>query len=274
MTLAGRPNAGKSTLVNRILGAKVSIVAKTPQTTRNRILGVKHDDDSQIVFVDTPGLHKPKSALGERLNKTALAALDDVDVVCWIVDATAPLGSGDAWVVGRLPASSIAVINKTDIATKPQVVSQLAAVASFDQVDTCFAVSAAIGDGVGELVDELVARLPEGPPYFPDDVVTDVPDAFWVAELVREQLLIGARDELPHSIATQVTEWDWPYIRCEILVERDSQKGIVIGKGGERLKSAGTAVREQLADGSYLDLHVKVAKDWQRRPQLLDRLLQ
>ena len=125
--------------------------------------------------------------------KTALAAVDDVDVVCWIVDATAPLGSGDAWVVDRLPASSIAVINKTDIAKKPQVVSQLAAVASFDQVDACFAVSAATGDGVGDLVDELVARLPEGPSYFPADVVTDVPDAFWVAELVREQLLIGAR---------------------------------------------------------------------------------
>ena len=270
-TLVGRPNVGKSTLLNRILGSKVSIVSDKPQTTRTQVRGVLTRPDAQIVFVDTPGIHKPRTLLGERLNDTAQGAVGDVDVVLFVIDATAPFGRGDRWIAERLPDDAVVVVNKVDIATPNQVLEQLAAASELD-CSGYFPVSARTGNGVGELVEHVVSRLPEGPHYYPDDMVTDVPEAFWVAELVREQLLAHAREELPHSIATRVTEWEWPYIRCEVLVERESQKGIVIGKGGVVLKAAGTAVREQLPPGAYLDLHVKVDKDWQRRPKALERL--
>jgi GTP-binding protein Era len=165
----------------------------------------------------------------------------------------------------------VVVVNKVDIARPQQVLEQLAAAAELD-LSEYFPVSARTGDGVAELVERLVDRMPPGPRYFPDDMVTDVPEAFWVAELVREQLLAATREELPHSIATRVTEWEWPRIRCEILVERESQKGIVIGHRGSVLKQVGTAVRKQLPEGAYIELHVKVDKDWQRRPSALDRL--
>jgi GTPase len=272
VALAGRPNVGKSTLLNRILGQKVTIVSDKPQTTRHRIMGVLNLPDAQVVFVDTPGIHKPRTPLGERLNDTAGASLGDVDVVALVLDATQPLGPGDRWVAGLAPRDSIVVVNKVDIARPDQVLEQLAAAADQLDVESYFPVSARTGDGVPQLVDYIVSRLDEGPQYFPDDMVTDVPEAFWVAELVREQLLAVAREELPHSIATRVTEWEWPRIRVEILVERDSQKGIVIGKGGSVLKAVGTAVRKQLPPGAHIELFVKVDKDWQRRPQALDRL--
>jgi GTP-binding protein Era len=170
-----------------------------------------------------------------------------------------------------VPKDALVVLNKVDKASREQVLEQLARASELD-LSEYFPVSARTGDGVDALVDRLVELLPEGPQYYPDDMVTDVPEAFRVAELVREQLLARTRDELPHSIATRVTEWEWPYIRCEILVERESQKAIAIGKGGAVLKAVGTAVREQLPAGAYLDLHVKVDKDWQRRPKALDRL--
>jgi GTP-binding protein Era len=163
-------------------------------------------------------------------------------------------------------------VNKVDRADREEVLRHLA-VASELEMAEYFPISAKTGDGVAELVDAIVDRMPEGPQYYPDDMVTDVPEAFWVAELVREQLLAHVHEELPHSIATRVTEWEWPRIRCEILVERDSQKGIVIGKGGSVLKDVGTAVRAQLPPGVYLELFVKVDKDWQRRPKSLERLL-
>jgi len=191
--------------------------------------------------------------------------------VVFVIDATQPFGRGDAWVAERLPREAVVVVNKVDIARPDQVLSQLARASELDMAEY-FPVSARTGDGVPELVDHLVAQLPEGPRYFPEDVVTDVPEAFWVAELVREQLLAVVREELPHSIATRVTEWEWPYIRCEIVVERPSQKSIVVGRGGEVLKQVGTAVREQLPEGAYLDLHVTVDRNWQRRPAALDRL--
>jgi GTP-binding protein Era len=273
VTISGRPNVGKSTLLNRILGRKVSIVSDKPQTTRTQIRGVLNRPDAQVVFVDTPGLHKPRTALGERLNSTARDAIaDDVDVVALVIDATQPLGTGDRWVADRVPRDAVVIVNKIDAAPRERVLEQLAAAGELDLTEY-FPVSARTGAGVPELVDALVSRLPEGPQYYPDDMVTDVPEAFWVAELVREQLLVHARDELPHSIATRVTEWEWPYVRCEVLVERESQKGIVIGKGGGVLKAVGTAVREQLPPGAYLDLHVKVDKDWQRRMDRVDRLL-
>jgi len=271
-TLVGRPNAGKSTLLNTILGTKVSIVSDKPQTTRTRVRGLLNRPDAQVVFVDTPGIHRPRTLLGERLNETATGAVGDVDVVCLVVDATAPIGPGDRWVAGQVPRErTICVVNKTDVADRTQTLRQLTAAAELDLAEY-FPVSARTGDGVDALVDAIVARLPEGPAYYPDDAVTDVPEAFWVAELVREQLLALARDELPHSIACQVTEWEWPRIRVEILVERESQKGIVIGRGGNVLKAVGTVVRDQLPPGAFLELFVKVDKDWQRRAKALDRL--
>ena len=270
-TLVGRPNVGKSTLLNRLLGTKVSIVSDKPQTTRTQVRGVLTRPDSQVVFVDTPGIHKPRTILGERLNDTAAAAADDVDVVVLLVDATAPVGRGDKWVAGRIPESAIVVVNKIDAVKPGEVLAQLAAAAGLEKAEY-FPISAKTGKGVDALLSAIVARLPPGPLLYPDDVVTDVPEAFWVAELVREQLLIVAREELPHSIACQVTEWEWPRIRCEILVERESQKGIVIGRGGSVLKEVGQAVRRQLPEGAFLELFVKVDKDWQRRPKALERL--
>jgi len=270
-TLVGRPNVGKSTLLNGILGTKVSIVSDKPQTTRSQVRGVLTRPDAQVVFVDTPGIHKPRTLLGERLNDTAEEAIGDVDVVCLVLDATAPVGKGDRWVAERCPSDAFVVVNKVDIASPDQVLRQLAAAGGLEKAEY-FPVSARTGAGVDALVGAIVGRLPEGPQLYPDDMVTDVPEAFWVAELVREQLLRIAEQELPHSIATRVTEWEWPLIRCEILVERDSQKGIVIGKKGAVLKAVGMAVREQLPEGAYLELFVKVDKDWQRRPKALERL--
>jgi GTP-binding protein Era len=272
VTLVGRPNVGKSTLLNRILGTKVSIVSDKPQTTRTQVRGVLNRPDLQIVFVDTPGIHRPRTLLGERLNETATDTIEGVDVVCLVVDATAPIGPGDRFVAGRVPRDAVVVVNKVDAAPAEAVLAQLAKAAAQLDLDEYFPLSARSGDGVDAFVSHLSERMPVGPQLYPDDVVTDVPEAFWVAELVREQLLAVTRDELPHSIATRVTEWEWPRIRVEILVERDSQKGIVIGRKGSVLKAVGTAVREQLPPGAYLELFVKVDKDWQRRPKALERL--
>lgn len=273
VTLVGRPNVGKSTLLNRILGQKVTIVSDKPQTTRTQVRGVLTRPDAQVVFVDTPGIHKPRTLLGERLNETAQSSIGDVDVVCLLVDATQPVGRGDQWVGERVPRDAFVIVNKVDLADPTQVLEQLQAASDLlVGGDEYFPVSAKTGAGVAELVDALVARLPEGPSYYPDDMVTDVPEAFWVAELVREQLLAVTRDEVPHSVATRVTEWEWPRIRVEILVERDSQKGIVIGKKGSVLKQVGINVREQLPPGAFIELFVKVDKDWQRRPRALERL--
>ena len=270
-TIVGRPNVGKSTLLNNILGTKVSIVSDKPQTTRTQVRGVLDRDDAQVVFVDTPGIHKPRTLLGERLNDTARGAVGDVDVVVLVVDATAKVGRGDAFVAERVPSDALLVVNKVDAAAHHHVAEQLARAAAFE-LDEYFPVSALTGEGVPELVEAIIGRLPEGPRYYPEGTVTDVPEAFWVAELVREQLLAVAREELPHSIATRCVEWEWPRVRVEILVERDSQKGIVIGKGGSVLKQVGIAVREQLPPGAFVELFVKVDKDWQRRPKSLERL--
>ena len=272
VSIVGRPNVGKSTLLNRILGQKVAITSDKPQTTRSQIRGVLNRPEVQVVFVDTPGIHKPRTLLGERLNATAAEASHGVDVVCMVVDATAPIGPGDRFVAEQMPANAIVIVNKTDIASPEEVVAQLARAA--DQLDRSayFPVSAKSGKGVDALLAEIISRLPEGPAWYPEDTVTDVPEAFWVAELVREQLLAVTHDELPHSIATRVVEWEWPRIRVEILVERDSQKGIVIGRKGSVLKQVGINVREQLPPGAFVELFVKVDKDWQRQPNALDRL--
>jgi GTP-binding protein Era len=324
VAVVGRPNVGKSTLVNAMVGTKVAITSSRPNTTRHRILGVLHDlaADAQVVFVDTPGIHRPRSTLGARLNETATDALNEVDVIMVIVDGTATIGPGDRTVLERsvrqvqrvtaaarsgradatdhegddetddagdeevdddvdVPPGLIVVVNKADKANNAQVMERLlqakAAVDALTAPDELadveyFPVSAKTGKGVDGLTAYLIARLPEGPPFFPDDVVTDTPEALWIAELVREQLLAKTRDELPHAITCRVTEWEWPHIRVEIIVERDSQKAIVIGKGGEVLKAVGIAVREELPEGTYLDLHVKVERHWQNRDEMLNRL--
>ncbi|MFQ5558692.1 MAG: GTPase Era [Acidimicrobiales bacterium] len=271
VTLVGRPNAGKSTLLNRILGQKVSIVSDKPQTTRTQVRGVLTRPGSQIVFVDTPGIHKPRTVLGSRLNATAESSTTDVDVVCFVLDATAPYGRGDARITGSLDPEAVLVVTKADIAGRGEIAAQLAATGHLD-LSAYFPVSGQTGEGIGALVAHLSERMPESPPLYPEDTVTDVGRSYWVAELVREQLLAVTREELPHSIATRVTEWEWPRIRCEILVERSSQKGMVIGKGGQVLKAVGTAVRRQLPEGAYLELFVKVQKNWQRDPDAIERL--
>jgi GTP-binding protein Era len=272
VTLAGRPNVGKSTLLNALCGKKVSIVSDKPQTTRHQVRGVLTRPDTQLVFVDTPGLHKPVTALGESVNATALDGLEGVDVACLVLDATKPFGKGDQWVARHLDMpKSVVVVNKVDVATRDQVIAQLAAASKLD-AEAYFPVSARTGKGVAALIEHLSARMPEGPLLYPDDMVSDLPEEEWVAELVREQLLAVTHDELPYSIATRVTEWEWPRIRCEIIVERESQKGMVIGKGGAVLKEVGTRVRAQLPEGVFLELFVKIDKDWQRRPDRVQRL--
>lgn len=286
VAIVGRPNVGKSTLLNAMVGTKVSITAPRPNTTRFTVRGVVHAPGAQAVVVDTPGLHKPRSELGTRLNATALEALHDVEAVVAVLDATAPVGPGDRIVLERAAGSLgaggrlLVAVNKQDRARPRQVLDRLAEAAqAVEALDAelsgradYFPVSARTGIGVGALVDALLEGLPEGPPYYPAGTVSDLPQAVAVAELVREQLLATARDELPHSIACVVTEWEWPRVRCEILVERESQKPIVIGRSGERLKEVGSAVRAQLDPGVYLELFVRVERDWQRRRDALDRL--
>jgi len=272
VTFVGRPNVGKSTLLNAICGEKVSIVSNKPQTTRTRVRGVWNRGETQIVFVDTPGIHKPVSALGERVNATAIESVSDVDVVCLLIDATEPFGRGDKWVADRIDiANAFVIVNKTDRTTPAKVMAQLAAAGALGAAEY-FPISAKTGAGIDVLLTKLAAQMPEGPQYFPDGMTTDTPEAQWVAELVREQLLHVLEDELPYSIATRVTEWEWPLVKCEIIVERDSQKGMVIGKGGELLKKVGIAARAQMPEGAFLELKVVVDKNWQRNAGKVQRL--
>ena len=296
VSLVGRPNVGKSTLVNRIVGAKVAIVSARPQTTRTQIRGVRTTPESQIVLLDTPGIHKPRTMLGERTNERARSTLAEVDVVCMLVDATAKIGSGDRFVADLVQAvrtPKILVVNKTDVAPHAAVAEHLAiAGATLGDFDAYVPLSGLTGSGVDALVGEIETRLPEGPLYYPGGEVTDQPETFLAAELLREKLLLVARDELPHSIAVVVEEIEPSdeegpdgggghddgivRLRAQILVERESQKGIVIGKGGAVLKEAGTKAREELeallGARVYLETKVKVERDWQRRAHSLDRL--
>ncbi len=298
VAVVGRPNVGKSTLVNAIVGSKVTITSPRPNTTRVGVRGVLHRPEAQAIFVDTPGLHRPKTRLGERLNERAVGSVSDADVVLALVEATSPIGPGDRTALGHAlrarspgsgPGGLFVVVNKIDRVRPPQVLERLAQAAeAFQELQRArverqgseipvndveyFAVSARTGKGVNALIEAIIDRLPVGPPYYPPDQLSDLPDAVRVAELVREQLLARTRDELPHAIACEVTEWDWPYIRCEILVERPSQKAIVIGKGGEVLKAVGIAVRRQLPPGAHLELFVRVERRWQQRQEALDRL--
>jgi GTP-binding protein Era len=291
VSLVGRPNVGKSTLVNTIVGSKVAITSSRPQTTRTTVRGVRTTATSQIVLLDTPGLHKPRTALGERTNERARATLAEVDVVCVLVEANAPIGKGDRFVadlVRSVDTPRVLVVNKTDAATHEQIGEHLAIAeerlgGSFDAYVPC---SARTGAGVDLLVAELEAHLTPGPHYYPDGVVTDQPETLLAAELLREQLLRVARDEVPHSIDVSCEELedeegvehpeDVLRLLATVTVERDSQKGIVIGKGGAVLKEAATRARKGLEAllgcRVYLETRVRVARDWQRRPDTLDRL--
>jgi GTPase len=294
VTLVGRPNVGKSTLLNQLVGSKVAIVSDRPQTTRAAIRGVRTTPGDQIVFVDTPGIHKPRTPLGERTNQRAVATLGEVDVVCLLVEADSPIGAGDRFVAGlvqRVATPKLLVVNKIDRAGKPAIAEHLAIAArDLGDFDAYLPLSARTGDGIAPLLGEIESRLPEGPRYYPEGVVTDQPETFVAAELVREKLLAVARDELPHSITVSVEELedipdadvdvDEPdeilRLRADISVERDSQKGIVIGRGGRVLKDAGTAARQELEAllgvRVYLETRVRVERDWQRRAHALDRL--
>ncbi len=272
VSLTGRPNVGKSTLLNRILREKVSITSTKAQTTRTQVRGVLNRPGVQIVFVDTPGIGKPRTALGRRLNHTAAAARADVDVVCFVVDGRSGFGRGDEFLAKDLdPESTVVVVNKCDGMDHAAIAVQLQAVSPID-ASAYFPVSAQTGKGVDALVDHLVERMPPGPAWYPISQVSDSSDAVWVAELVREQLLRATHQELPHSIATRVVELEWPYVRVEVIVERESQKGIVIGKGGAVLRDVGAKARAQLREGTYLDLFVTVDPNWQSRPEAIEQL--
>jgi GTP-binding protein Era len=288
--LVGRPNVGKSTLTNALVGQKVAITSSRPQTTRHSIRGIVHRPDAQLVLVDTPGLHRPRTLLGERLNDVVLQTLAEVDVIGMCVPADQQVGPGDRFVANELagvPGTPVvAVVTKTDLVGRDRLAAQLVAVSGLGDFAEVVPVSARSGDQVGLLADLLVGLLPPGPPLYPDGDLTDEPEATMVAELVREAALEGVRDELPHSLAVVVEEMtpragrpaDKPLldVRVELYVERPSQKAIVIGRGGVRLRAVGTEARGHierlLGTPVFLDLHVKVAKDWQSDPKALRRL--
>jgi GTP-binding protein Era len=292
VAVLGRPNVGKSTLVNQLVGAKVAITAASPNTTRHAIRGILSEGDTQIILVDTPGLHRPRTTLGGRLNQTARAAADGVDVILGVIEANSSIGPGDRHVIetmlghARGPGGPqlIVVVNKIDRVGKTAVAEQLLAAseavneiaASINRREGAerveyFPVSAKSGEGTAALLEQLGAAMPESPFLFPDEEVSDVTEATWIAELVREQLVRKTMQELPHSIHCRVSEFEWPHVTVEILVERESQKGMVIGKGGALLKDVGIAARSQLPEGLYLELRVKVEPGWQKRDDVLDR---
>ncbi|MFD5246689.1 GTPase Era [Amycolatopsis sp. NPDC058340] len=284
----GRPNAGKSTLTNALVGSKVAITSSKPQTTRHAIRGIVHRDDAQLVIIDTPGLHRPRTLLGERLNDIVHSTWSEVDVVGLCVPANEKVGPGDRFIAAELKKIAkrtpvIGVVTKTDLVKPEQVAEQLLALQEVMEFAELIPVSAVDGFQVGALSDLLVRHLPEGPQLYPGGELTDEPEQTLVAELIREAALEGVRDELPHSIAVTVEEMlphegrdDMIDVHAFLYVERPSQKGIILGHKGERLKDVGARARQQieglLGSKVYLDLHIKVAKEWQRDPRQLRRL--
>jgi GTP-binding protein Era len=287
--LVGRPNTGKSTLTNALVGTKVAITSTRPQTTRHTIRGIVHREDFQIILVDTPGLHRPRTLLGKRLNDLVRDTYAEVDVIGLCIPADEAIGPGDRWIVDQIrgiapKTALVGIVTKIDKVPKNRVAAQLVAVSQLvgDPAEIV-PVSAVTGAQVDVLVDVLVAALPVGPAYYPDGELTDEPEEVLMAELIREAALEGVRDELPHSLAVVIDEInpreerdDLIDVHAVLYVERDSQKGIVIGKGGARLREVGTVARAQierlLGSKVYLDLRVKVAKNWQSDPKQLGRL--
>jgi len=284
----GRPNAGKSSLTNALVGSKVAIMSDRPQTTRHAVRGIVHRPDAQLVVVDTPGFHRPRTLLGERLNDVVRTTLAEVDVIGFCIPANEKVGPGDRFIAAelrRIAAKTpvIAIVTKADLAPRETVAARLVEVSELGEWSDIVPTSAVDGYQVELLADLLIAQLPDGQPLYPDGDLTDEPERVMAAELVREAALAGVRDELPHSIAVVVEDMrpregrqDLVDIEAIMYVERESQKGIVIGTGGERLREIGTVARSQiealLGSKVYLDLRVKVAKDWQRDPKQLRRL--
>ena len=283
VSVVGRPNVGKSTLVNGLVGEKVAITSPRPQTTRNTIRGVLTTDNAQLVFVDTPGLHKPRNALGARLNSLVDGSIADADAVLFVLDATGPIGPGDRRIAERLMQTGtpvIVVVNKVDAATHEETITQLETAGEWG-FDAYVPISALKDDGLDRVIEELTTRLPEGPFLFPEGMYTDQPDQFLAAELVREKYLSRLREELPHSVAVVVGDIETRddgvvVVPATVFVERESQKGMVIGKGGQLAKAVGSEARVDLerlfGARVFLDLRVKVEKDWQRFDHALDRL--
>ena len=282
--LVGRPNVGKSTLMNALLGEKISIVSSHAQTTRNKITGVWNGEHSQVVFLDTPGMHKPQSKLGEVIRQSTLDALDEVDLIVFLCACDDPLGAGDRYILSLLKDRKVPVIlalSKTDLISKEQVLKKILQYSNIYPFAEIIPLSAKMGENLDELMKSVVKYLPEGPKYFPDDMVTDQPERNIVQEIVREKLLLRTREEVPHAIGVYTEEFSERengkvYIRCTIYVERDSQKRIIIGKKGSVLKEAGREAREEIQSliGApvFLDLWVKVSKDWKNKDYILREL--
>ncbi len=283
VALVGRPNAGKSTLMNACMGTKMAITSPVAQTTRRRMCGVVRREGLQIVFVDTPGIHKPQDSLGSELNKSALSELSDVDVLCFLIDASKPVGKGDAWIAERVaksPAKRILVLTKADLASPELVAKQVEAARELVAFDDVIVLSATEGFNVDGFIDLVASYLPEGPEWFPEGMATDIPDETVVAEFVREKVLLRTREEVPHSVGVVCDEFerkrDLLRLHCTIYVERDGQKGIIIGKKGALLKAIGTDARRDLEQifgcRVYLELDVRVQKNWRTDVREIRRL--
>ena len=286
VSFIGRPNAGKSTLVNRLVGTKLAIVSDKPQTTRNRILGVRNYPDAQVVFLDTPGIHRPLHRMNVRMVDAAVDTIREVDVLCLVVDVTEPPGKGDRFVLDLVKDAKAAVflvLNKIDLIKKARLLPLMQQYSEMGTFAEIVPVSAATGDNVDRLERALLDRLPEGEPLYPADYLTDQPERFFASEIVREKLLQFTRAEIPFSSAVVVDKFDEPdregglmSLHCTIVVERESQKPIVIGRGGEMIKRIGTAAREDLErffdTKVFLDLHVRVKSEWREDERVLNDL--
>ena len=286
VSLVGRPNAGKSTLLNRLAGQKLAIVSDKPQTTRHRILGVVNRPESQMVFIDTPGIHKPMHRMNRRMVDTALETLREVDVAVLVVDAAVPPGAGDDFVTALIQKAHVATVlalNKTDRLYKPKLLPLIARYARTDFFKAIVPISALEGSGLERLENEILAALPEGPALYPDDYLTDQSERTLAAELIREKVLVHTRDELPYTTAVVIDQYEdadreggLTKIYASILVDNESQKPIVVGKGGDMIKRIGTEARkdleEMLGGKVYLDLHVKVRTDWRDDERILDEI--
>ncbi len=277
VTFVGRPSSGKSTLLNALMGKKLAIASPTAQTTRHRFRAVHTTEDHQMVIVDTPGVHKPHDALGEELNTTALKSLDGIDVAAFLLDASAPFGRGDEWVISELSKNrvpKILVLSKIDLVNDELLDEQRHKAVSLGDWDEVVEVSSLTGAGIDDFIEAVVRRLPTGPLWFPADMETDQPLEVIIAEFIREKILLTAHDEVPHAVGVVVDAMEYnrrknlQKIYATVYVERDSQKGIIIGKGGHAIKEVGTQAREDLetllGKKVFLDLNVKVRKNWRR----------
>ncbi|MCX7913759.1 MAG: GTPase Era [Thermodesulfovibrionales bacterium] len=283
VSISGKPNVGKSTLLNTILGQKISIVTPKPQTTRNRILGIKTTKDAQIIFIDTPGIHRPKHMLGQLMMKSAKEAVREVDIILLLVEPTEP-SQEDIFIIENiinLKKPTFLIINKVDTIKKPYLLPLIEKYNSLFQFTEIIPISALEGDGIDVLLETIVKYLPEGPKYYPDDLITDQLERFMVSEIIREKIMQSTEEEVPYSVATEVVDWQERedgtiFIKTNIYVEREGQKGIIIGKGGEKLKAIGIKARveiERLLDTKvFLELWVKLKKDWRSNEKMLKRL--